>query len=323
MQRLEEWKRVLAVMQTIMLAIMQAMAVGTLPAAGSSAAASQVIGVAMAKGSLSVDASRVVGNGTLFEGTTIETGQGSTDVKLVGGTKMTLAGGTRGRVYRDRLILERGELETGGVAGTYRILARSLQIDAEKTARVSLGGGNRVLVAALSGPVRISRSNGMLVATLVEGHSLTLEAQEAGASAPETMTGCVQKKNGHYYLTDEVAGVTVEISGAGLDKMVGRRVQMTGNLDPSAAPAAGALRVVRATNWKDLGKGCPTGLAGAAAGADAGGGSAAGTAGAAAGMAVATKAVIVGVVVAAAGTGTAVGLTRNDDAPATKPPISQ
>jgi hypothetical protein len=293
-------------------------------------AAAPAIGVAMAKGALSVDSSWVAGNGTVFDGTTIETGRASSDVRLANGVRMTLGAGSRGKFYRDHVLLEKGqgELLSGEfMSGGYRILVRSLQIDSRNSARVSVTSGNRVLVEALNGPLQVSRASGnatgQLVASVVPGHSLELEAQEAGAAAPETMTGCVWKANGHYFLKDEVSGVTVELSGSELEKLAGHRTEVTGSIDPSATPVAAAKRVVRVTNWKDTGKACPAGAPPAAGAAGAG----AGTAGAAAGMAIATKAIIVGVVVAAAGTGAAVGLTRSSDSGNTttpsRPSISQ
>src|SRR5215813_296667 len=109
-------------------------------------AASAAIGVAIAKGSFELDASRTPGNGTLFDGSTIETGKASSELKLTNGVRVVLDVGTRGKVYRDHLVLEKGtgQIEHGG---SYRIRARSLQIQAasDGSAKVSLVGGNHVV----------------------------------------------------------------------------------------------------------------------------------------------------------------------------------
>src|SRR5262245_496894 len=90
-------------------------------------AASPVIGVAIAKGSFQLDSSRTPGNGTLFEGSTVETGKASSELKMASGVRMLLDVGTRSRVYRDYMSLEKGAGQVEH-ARNYRIRARSLQI---------------------------------------------------------------------------------------------------------------------------------------------------------------------------------------------------
>jgi hypothetical protein len=109
-------------------------------------------------------------------------------------------------------------------------------------------------------------------------------------------------------LTDETAAVTAELQGPGLDKYVGGCVEITGALVPSAQPVTGATQVIRVSKVKRCSKPAAAAAAGGAAGA--------------AGMAVATKAVIVGIVVAGAATGTAVALTRGEKEEV-KPPLSR
>ncbi len=262
-------------------------------------AGSPTIGVAIARGAFELDASRVSGNGSLFDGSTIETGKATSELRLESGVRMVLDAGTRSKIYRDRMLLEKG---TGQIerAGSYRILARSLQIQSSEAglAKVSLKGDNRVLIAALDGPVRVRTSAGLLVANVAAGSAVELETREAGATAAATITGCLEKKNGRYRITDETAGVTVEVHGSNLEKEVGNRIEVTGVLDPMATPASGASQVVRASQIRHISKKCSTGVAGAATKASGSGGSG--------------KAVIAGVIIAGAATGTAVGLTRDE-----------
>jgi hypothetical protein len=287
-------------------------------------AASPAIGVATAKGSFNLDASKTAGNGTLFEGSTVETGKASSELKMASGVRMTLDVGTRGKVYRDYLLLEKGTGQINGGAD-YRIRARSLQIEpsAGGQAKVTLTGANKVLVAALTAPVRVTNASGLVIAELSAGHAVEMEPQAAGAAAPSTLSGCLVKKAGHYTLTDETAGITVELQGPGLEKEIGNKVEVTGAMDTSATPVSGASQVIRASQVKHLGKRCSAkaaaaaGAAGAAgagaagAGAAGAGAAAAGAAGAAAGI-TATTAVVAGVVVAGAAAGVAVGVTRED-----------
>lgn len=235
----------------------------------------------------------------------VETGKATSELRLQSGVNMVLDSGTRGQIYRDYLVLERG---TGQVsnAANYRIKARSLQVEpvSEGAAKVTvLREGNGIRVAALGGGIRVRNTRGVLLADVPAGKSLTFEQQEGGASGPAKLTGVITKKNGRYFLTDETAGVTVELQGPGLDKQVGTKVTVTGVIDPTGNPAEGASQVVRVSQVSVIG------AAGAGAATAAGHG---------AGLAIGTKAVIAGVVVAGAATGTAVGLTRDE-----KPPISQ
>jgi hypothetical protein len=272
--------------------------------------ASPAIGVVMGKGSFRLDSATVSGNGTLFEGTTVETGATASDLQLQGGIQIGLASESRGKVYRNRLVLEKGEgwLEN---AANYRVEARSLCVlpaEPSSKARVMLNGGNRIQVAALNGAVRVTNGTGMVVANIAPGKALEFEPQAAGAAAPSVMTGTLEKKDGHFVLTDETAAVTAELQGPGLDKYVGGCVEITGALVPSAQPVTGATQVIRVSKVKRCSKPAAAAAAGGAAGA------------AGAGMAVATKAVIVGIVVAGAATGTAVALTRGEEV---KPSLSR
>ncbi|MBI3680951.1 MAG: hypothetical protein HY235_11210 [Acidobacteria bacterium] len=262
-------------------------------------AASPAIGVAVARGTFQLEGSSVTGTGTLFEGSMVETGKATSELQMQSGARVVLDTGTRSKVYREYLLLERGsgQIERGE---SYRIRARSLEIRPTGTgmAKVSLTGMSRVQVAALAAPVRVTNAAGVLVADVAAGRAVELDPQGAGAAAPSTLTGCLQKKNGHYVLTDETAGVTVELQGAGLEKEVGNKIEVTGVMDPSATPVGGSSQVIRASQVKHLAKKCQAGGAGAAA--------------AGVGMSATSKAVIAGVVIAGAASGTAIGLTRED-----------
>jgi len=279
-------------------------------------AAGPVIGIVSAGGSFALDTATVTGNGTLFHGSMVETGKSASELRLQNGVRLVLDTGTRSRVYRDHLVLERGtgQIERGLA---YRIEAGQFRIEpGQGLAKVSVLGP-RVHVSALGGPVRVSNASGMLVARLEAGRGLDFEPQVAGASAPSTVSGCLVKKDGRLLLTDGTTGVTYEIQGSGLEKEIGKRVRVTGALDPSRAAAE---LTVHATQIKRLSGHCSVnGTVAAAGGAPAATGAGTGPpAGAVAGLGIGTKAVIAGVIVAGAATGTAVGLTRNDT-----PSISQ
>lgn len=296
-------------------------------------AASPVIGVATARGGIKIDSASASGNGTLFEGTSVETGRTASDLNMSNGVRMHLGSGSKGVVYGDHIVLERGESQLSSPvakAAEYRIEARSLRVHAEgpgSSGRVQLVASNRVQVAALRGNVRVTNANGIVLASLAAGRALLFEPQVAGASAPSTLTGCVVRLDGKYFLTDETAGVRVELKGLP-DKKAGHRVQITGSPVPHGTPAPGASQLIQVGAIKELSDKCSSKAgaaagAGAAGGAAAGAGSAAGGAGAAAGAAAAggilsTTAVVAGVVVAAAVTGTVVAVTGEEETPISK-----
>lgn len=269
-----------------------------------------VIGVAVANGNFHLDAARVTGNGTLFEGSTMTTGQASGQLRLTDGVRMQLASNSQGTVYRDRLILTRGTGRLENARG-YKIDAMGLRVfsdDPAATAQVEVDRGNQVQVAALGGTFRVTDENGIVLAVLPAGRMLAFDASKASAASPTAVAGCVLEREGHYFLADEATGLTFELSGDGLANKVGHKLEVTGSAVPSVEPAEGASQVIRVSRLKELSGNCSSKAAAAAAV-----GAGAAPAGAAAGVGGATTAVIAGVVVAVAGTGAAVGLTRGSD----------
>jgi hypothetical protein len=282
-------------------------------------AASTAIGIAVTRGGFALDAASVTGSGTLFEGSLVETQKASSELKLAGGTRMLLDTATRAKVYRDRLELERGtgQIERGG---SYRIVARTLAVETAGTAKVTITGANKILVAALHGPAQVRTAKGILVANLMAGKALEMTPGPDGAAAPSKLKGTLVKRGGHYYLTDQTVGITVELTKhSSLEKEVGKCVEVSGVLDPSAAPASGTGAAVAAGAGAGAGAGAAAAGAGGAAAGAAGAGAGAAAAGAAAAgaaaAAVSTTAIVVGVVAAGVATGVAVGVTRDDEAP--------
>ena len=278
-------------------------------------AAAPAVGIVTAAGSFTIDASNITGNATLFEGNQIETGKASSQLQLNNGARMQLAAESRGIVYRDRLVLEKGTslIQSGS---TSQVEANSLRIrPASESARaqVSIRQSGTVQVAALRGPVRVTTANGVLLANLQEGKTLDFTPDSTGPAAPTTVTGCLESSSGKFLLTDEASLVRFEVLGSSLDKEVGRRVQ----LDGTVTPVPDSLSQIQSANVKELSRKCShKGTAAAAAGVGAAGaaGAGAGAAGAgtigAIGAAIATHAVIAGVIVAGVATGAAVAIVK-------------
>jgi hypothetical protein len=289
---------------------------------GIAMAASPVIGTVVAKGSFRVDSATVNGNATLFEGSLLETGSAASSVALENGAKLWLGAASRGKLFGDRLVLEKGESRLDNATG-YRLEALGLTIQPERgtsTGRVALSGARRVEVAALTGGFRILNGRGQLVANLAAGSALAFEPQ-AQANATR-VTGCLEARSGRYVVTDEVTSVTVEVAGAGLNDEAGNRVELTGQMDPTATPLSGTSQLIRVAQVRRVARGCEGG--GAAAAAAAAGGAAAGAGAAAGGIGVTTIAVIGGVAAAATIGGLAAADAlpgQGDDEP--PPPVSR
>jgi len=261
-------------------------------------AAPPSIGTASARGSMRIDGSRVEGNATLFDGTLVETEQATTAVRLGKGVEVKLSSDSRGKLYRDRMVLEKGTGEL--TASNFMLQANTLKIEPfEPNSRgvVSMKG-SKVEVAALAGGLEVTTDKGVLLARMYPGSPLEFEPQAAGATAPITVTGVMKKQGEKYYLTGE-NGVLYEITGKSFDSMVGKRVTITGTPDPSATPTGGASSVLVVSSARKIG----------AAAAGAAGAGAAGAAGAAGvGAAVGTHVAVIAGVAIAAGTGLGVGI---------------
>jgi hypothetical protein len=257
-----------------MMSLIMALVLGGAGAGEAASGAAPVIGTVVAKGAFRLDNATVIGNATLFEGATIETKSAASRMELSGGAKVLLGTESKARFYGDHMVLEKGDGQLEKASG-FRFEARGLTIQPETgnaSARVTLAGGARVELAALSGSFRVLNGRGMLVANVGAGRGLALEPQANDTAAK--LTGTLTKVGSHYILTDETTNVTVELAGQGLAKEVGNRVEITGSMDPTATPVTDASQFIRVTSLKHLGKGTGTGAAAAGRGGTAGGGAA-------------------------------------------------
>ena len=270
---------------------------------GAAWAAAPAIGVATTSGDFQIDRTSVSGNATILDGSLVETGRTASELRLYEGTGMRLAGDSRAKVFLKRLVLEQGAAQVDARQG-YAIDAAGLQVQAapHSTARIGLAGAGRVEVAALSGAVQVKNETGVLLARVLPGQALAFTIQVSGAAPPEKLTGVLTETDGHYFLTDQTAGVRVELVGNDLGKMVGKLVEVSGTLDTSATAAQSAAHVVNVITIRVV---ATASKAVAAAGT-----------GAKVGSAIGSHAVIIaGVAVAAAAAPAAIALTASDPKP--------
>ena len=160
-----------------------ALACALLTIAGSSGAqaatGAPVIGVAVTKGNVLVNQATVAGNATLFDGATVETHQFSSSLDLASGPSLLLGPDSKGQVFSDRLILEKGLAEMKR-SGQFRIEAPGLRIRSatdSAVALVALVKNRGIQIAATTGGVQVLNANGLLVAAIEPGEALEFDPQ--------------------------------------------------------------------------------------------------------------------------------------------------
>jgi len=205
-------------------------------------------------GRFTLDSSAVVGNATLFQGSVLETANTTSDLSLNTGVKVRLGMESRGKIFKDGLLLEKGD---GQVSGSkYTVTAGDLRVvpvGTQTIARVTIGANSQVEVASLLGSLRVETDGGIPVANLAAGTALSFSGQ-ASASTPTTVHGVVHVHNGQYTLTDTTSHVTFQLHGDDLQKYVGKTITATANLE-----GTDVLQVLNVTGGAGAGGGAAGG----------------------------------------------------------------
>jgi hypothetical protein len=278
------------------------------------ATSTTIIGMASSQNNLTLDNSRVSGNATLFDGSTVEA-SGYSRIQLKNGTRIDLGAGSQAKIFANHASLDRGMSEIQSASG-FEVGANSLKIrttGADGIARIKLDN-KAVMVTALNAPVEVLNPAGLLIARVAPGLPLSFMPQ-GGSMTSFDSTGCVLQKSGAAIIVGD-GNQVYELRGADLRKIVGNKAHVTGSVDSSATPAGGATQVIKvstvsisskggcssvattvgaSTAAAGLGAAASAGAAGAGAAAAAGGAAAAGAAAAG----ISTTALVVGGVAAA------------------------
>jgi hypothetical protein len=243
-------------------------------------AATVSIGTASARGDLRIDSYSVKGNATLFDGSVVETNEASADLRLQKGAQITLSAASRGTLYSDHLVLQRGEGEIKS-AGAYQLEANGLRVipsDPSSHGVVSVKSGDVIEVASLSGSFGVTNSQGVTLANILPGHSYSF-AMQAGANPAEfSGVGLVAFENGTYYLITD-GNVRYILTCKDPHSLVGDKVVVTGTLQGTGS---GAMLCVKTMDINGPGGG----------------------------MSSRTKWIIAGIAVAGAGAGAAVAISN-------------
>ncbi len=144
----------------------------------------------------------------------------------------------------------------------------------------------------------VSKSDGVVLARVEPGTALAFDPQQAGAAGPTTISGVLTRSNGHFLMTSN--NVVWQVIGSGLESLVGKQVELTGSIDPTRKPAAGAQQVLVITSSRVL---TPVTIGGAAK----------------AGMSAKTKVIIAGVIIGGVGAGAGIAVAAGEE----KGPISR
>jgi len=213
-------------------------------------AANTPIGVATVIGSIRVDSVDVRSNATVFDGVSLETNINPSQIALRNGNRLELAADSGGRIYTDRLLLEKGFAQLHA-SSKYLVIANSLQVVPKSASTLRIGhlSSNTVQLAVLSGEAQVLNSAGVLLASVSPSRALEFTPKERGAASESNVTGQLTKSNEHYYITDATTNVTFELEGDKLDAAVGDCINVTGPTD-SANVTGGATGLIHVTSYQ-------------------------------------------------------------------------
>jgi hypothetical protein len=152
-------------------------------------AATPAIGVAFSTGSIMINNAKAEGNASIFDGNTIETGAAGSRLQLKNGSSVQLSSESRGKIYSDRLVLEKGVTQVQ-TAKPFQVDTPFVRVSGTEnsSAKVSMHG-KTVQVASLTGTLNVSNASGVFVAKVAPGMALEFSPADAGASAAGSGSG--------------------------------------------------------------------------------------------------------------------------------------
>ena len=206
------------------------------------AAGTVSIGTASVRGNMRVDNYLVKGNATLFNGSVVETDDATANLRLNKGTQITLSTNSRGTMYSDHAVLQQGETQVIA-SNSFQLQASTVRVfpnQANSIGVVSIKPDNTVEVATLSGSFGISSNNGIMLANVRPGRSVSFAMQVPAASQTAfSGLGIVSFENGVYYLTTD-EDVKYVLSCHEFHRFVGDKVYVTGTVAVPAGQSPGA-----------------------------------------------------------------------------------
>jgi hypothetical protein len=201
------------------------------------AAGTVSIGTVNARGDVRVDSYPIKGNATLFDGSVVETGQASADVRLNKGAEITMSTGSRGTLFSDHLVLQQGQSELMA-SNTFALDVSGLHVKPSQPnsrALVSMKPGNTVEISSVKGSVGVSDSHGVMLANILPGHSFSFAMDAGPQNGVFSGVGLVSFENGQYYLTTD-SDVKYLLTCRDMKKYVDDKVVVSGTVQTTAGP---------------------------------------------------------------------------------------
>ena len=221
----------------------------------SASGTTSAIGTVSARGDIRIDGSTVWGNGTLFDGTTVETGQATATLRLDNGTEIMLAINSHGVVYGDHLVLLQGKSQLKTLGAPFALEADGLRVvpsNPNASGTVSLGPSNTVDVAAMAGDFRVVDDVRFSIAHVSRGAAISFPAAQnaaaPGRSSYVEVSGKVTHEDFDYFLTTDQGVKYQLVSGEELKKFTGKTVVVSGFLKAAATPSGIAQVIVGSVN---------------------------------------------------------------------------
>ena len=210
------------------------------------------IGSVTARGETRIDNQLVQESGTVFDGSVVETGQSvssGADLRLTNNVEITLGRDSRGTLYRDRFMLQRGKAQLGST-DSFRVQANGVVVvptEAHSSAIVSIDQANSITVEAKNGTLEIRNSSGASVALVRPGHPLKFSSVTDKSPAEFSAAGTVSSEKGRYYLNSTETGMKYEVKGDNLQNYDGASVVASGVL-AAATQGAGVAGLLQASS---------------------------------------------------------------------------
>jgi hypothetical protein len=191
--------------------------------------------VAWSAGNLKINGTDHSGSANVFPGQSIETGRAASQLYLADGSRLRLGASSRLAVKANSLDLSSGVARIDSVAPGQTVLpihAGGLEIRG-RDGIVSRPSTSDVLVSARANPIEVRRHDGILIAMVRPGQTLSFAFGQASAKVTE-LNGTIVKENGKYFVTDEVTKIKVELAGKDAAPWEGKQVRLKGEMAKTA-----------------------------------------------------------------------------------------
>lgn len=215
--------------------------------------------VAWSSGNLRINGTAHSGSANVAPESAVETTSASGQLYLADGSRLRIGSETNIAVGANSLHLARGVARIDAVApGRPALPIRAGELEIRATdGIVSRGmksdGAHTIddlIVSAQSSPVEVRKQDGVLLAMVRPGETLSFAFGKARVHPRTTeLNGVIREENGKYYVTDQTTNVKVELSGKDFSAWKNKQVRLSGELNQnSAGQSTLAVKEVVVTN---------------------------------------------------------------------------